>query len=72
MNSYIAATKPYGADDFETKCPACSALNRVQVVKQDGHNEPEEYYCANCGNELGKLSASLSPTVRLVDENASK
>lgn len=67
MNSYIAATKPYGAGDFEIECPKCGALNRVEVVKQDGHNESEEYYCAGCRHEIGRARASLPPTTSLVE-----
>ena len=64
--SWVAGATPYGADDFEVECPKCHRTNHVEVTKQDGHNEPEEYACAGCGHQLGKVRASLSPTVTLV------
>lgn len=72
MTSYLTATKSYNDGSFWVTCPKCEKLNEVSVTKQVGHNEPEEYYCATCGNELGKVSASLPPVVRFVEEKASK
>lgn len=65
MSNY-SAMRPYHDDDFEIDCPKCGAKNRVSVTKQDGHNEPEEYHCAGCREEIGKVRASITPTTFLV------
>lgn len=68
MSNPHAAKYPYHAEDFEINCPKCGAKNRVSVTKQDGHNESEEYYCAGCKAEIGRISASITPTTTLVSD----
>ena len=68
--SSFAAAKPYPEDDFEEKCPRCGVVNRVEVVKQDGHNELEDYFCAKCGMKLGVRTASLTPRTSIVNDPA--
>lgn len=63
--SVVAGTKPYEDADTEV-CPKCGATNRVVVVKQDGHNEPEEYDCAACGTKLGIRRASETPKTSVI------
>ena len=65
MNSWVTATKGYKDSDDERECPNCHSLLRVEIVKQDGHNDTEEYYCPYCGHEM-KARASQTPTVRLI------
>lgn len=57
----IAATIPYG-ETRNHDCDYCGASLRVEITKQNAHNEQEEYYCPECGKEY-TTSASLSPNV---------
>jgi lysyl-tRNA synthetase class I len=58
---------PYHGDTFTVVCPKCAKTNRVEVTQQDGHNEPEEYSCANCHHILGTTRASLTPRTSIID-----
>lgn len=69
MSNPYAAAHPYHDDTFYTCCPKCEKCNRVDVTKQDGHNESEEYYCASCRHLLGSARASLTPTTTIVDDS---
>lgn len=66
MTNYLNAAFAHKGDTFDVTCDACGKTNRVHVVQQDGHNEREEYDCAGCGAELGKVRASLPPRTTLI------
>lgn len=66
MTNPQSANYPYNSDVFTVVCERCEKTNEVNVVKQDGHNEPEEFSCAECGFELGKVRASVPPRTRIV------
>lgn len=68
MSNPHSAEYPYNADTFTVECKKCNKSNIVSVTKQDGHNEPEEYFCANCGHVLGSVSASITPGTTIVNE----
>ncbi len=68
MSNPYSAAHPYHGDDFEIECPKCGAKNRVSVTKQDGHNEPEEYHCAGCSAQIGKIRASITPETSLITD----
>ena len=68
MSNPYSANYSYLDDTFHQKCPECGKCNRVEVVKQDGHNEQEEYWCAGCGHELGRQRASNTPRTSIVDD----
>ena len=65
MTNPYSAAYPYSGGSYEEKCPKCNAVNVVEVTLQDGHNESEEYFCAKCGELLGQIRASLTPTTRV-------
>lgn len=67
MSNPHSAKYPYNADTFTVECEKCNKNNRVNVTKQDGHNESEEYSCANCGHPLGRVRASIPPVTTIVD-----
>lgn len=69
MSNSHSAEHPYIADTFTVVCKKCNKTNRVEVTKQDGHNEPEEYFCANrdCGEAFGTARASITPRTTIVD-----
>lgn len=67
MSNPMNAAFGYDAGSFEVKCPECGKTNKVSVTEQDGHNEREEYYCANCRAELGKVKASNTPRTEIID-----
>ena len=50
--SLWASTHEYLDNTFERICKNCCQKNKVEVSKQEGHNEPEEYYCANCRKQM--------------------
>lgn len=64
-NADWCAIHEYEDDKFEIECPHCGNTNIVTVYKQDGNIGLEEYYCANCGYELGKIHASNTPRTEL-------
>jgi hypothetical protein len=55
------AKNSYLDRDDEVQCE-CGCLFKVSILKQDGHNEREEYYCPDCNKEYSAW-ASLSPRV---------
>lgn len=59
------ATHSYPDADYIQTCDHCGCVFRVESQKQDGHNEPEEYYCPECWKEY-KIRACLSPRVTLI------
>lgn len=59
------ATHAYNDKDFEETCDYCGCLFRLQTQLQDGHNEPEEYYCPECNKEY-RIRACITPTVTLI------
>ena len=65
MSSWVSATKPYKDGDYDIECEVCKSLLRVEVTKQDGHNEPEEYSCPVCGNTR-TIRASNTPSVTVL------
>lgn len=67
MSNSRNAEYPYNADTFTVVCENCEETNRVDVTKQDGHNEPEEYFCANCGHRLGTARASITPRTTIME-----
>ena len=67
MSNPRSAEYPYNADTFTVSCKNCNETNRVSVTQQDGHNEPEEYFCANCGHLLGAARASMTPRTNIVE-----
>jgi hypothetical protein len=69
MSNPYAAAYPYHDGTYHERCPNCGKCNEVEVTKQDGHNEPEEYSCAGCGHKLGTHRASLTPRTSLVDDS---
>jgi hypothetical protein len=63
-----SAMNPYLDCESEIQCE-CGCLFKVSIIKQDGHNDREEYYCPDCRKEYFAM-ASLSPTVvKLNNEN---
>lgn len=64
--SLWASTHEYLDNTFEEICKNCGQKNKVEVSKQEGHNEPEEYYCANCRKQMGAVSASNTPKTTIV------
>lgn len=69
MSNPYAAAHPFHAGTSFEKCPKCGKCNRVDVTEQDGHNEREEYYCADCHHLLGRVKASISPRTMIVDDS---
>ncbi len=69
MSNPYSAAYPYHDDTFYKSCTSCSKCNRVDVTKQDGHNEPEEYYCADCNALLGTVRASQTPRTTIVSND---
>lgn len=64
-----SSTHEYLDSEFEIECPKCNKINIVKIYKQDGHNELEETWCANCHQLLGKFRASNTPrTILKIDE----
>jgi len=59
------ATHPYPDNDINKTCDYCGCVFRMQSAKQDGHNEPEEYYCPECFKEY-RIRACNSPKVTLI------
>jgi len=51
-------------ESFEQKCDYCGAVFTVNVPRQAGHEEHEEYYCPECGKQY-KTRASNSPSTNL-------
>ena len=60
---------PYSGGKEVRKCPNCKETNILEITLQDGHNEPEECYCKNCGNFLGTVRACITPTVHISEED---
>ncbi len=52
-------------------CDTCGAVFRVDVPRQAGHEESEEYYCPECNREY-RVRASNSPTVTLITPRTDK
>lgn len=65
MNLWASAHE-YLADTFEKVCVNCGKRNKVEVSKQDGHNESEEYYCVHCGKQMGTVRSSNTPKTTIV------
>jgi|GEM_PF-3193330 len=63
-NDWCARNSYLSKDKVEV-CNFCGCTFRVKVMKQDGHNEWEEYYCPECHQEF-RAFASLSPVVTKV------
>jgi uncharacterized protein with PIN domain len=68
MSNYNAMNSYLDRED-EIRCE-CGCLFKVSIVKQDGHNEREEYYCPDCRKEYWAM-ASLSPSVVKLNSNNS-
>lgn len=47
----IASTIPYGESSIHS-CDYCGAEIEVNITKQSGHNEPEDYYCPECNKKF--------------------
>lgn len=58
-------THTYSDKDFKQTCDYCKCEFRVSNQLQDGHNEPEEYYCPVCNKEY-KIRACITPDVELI------
>jgi predicted SprT family Zn-dependent metalloprotease len=58
-----------GQQTYYERCANCQTCNMVIVDTQEGHNEREEYNCANCQQLLGTVSASRTPTVLTTDSS---
>ena len=54
----------FGSDVLEEKC-SCGAVFRVDVPRQKGCEEPEEYFCPEC-NRMYKTRAAYTPFVSLI------
>ncbi|WP_064202805.1 hypothetical protein [Brevibacillus brevis] len=67
MMSDWTARNPYPAGDYTETCDFCGCKFRVQVSKQDGHNESEEYYCPDCRKEF-RVRASMTPQVTKIND----
>jgi hypothetical protein len=69
MNDWTARN-PYLDGEGEVRCE-CGCIFKVSIIKQDGHNEREKYYCPDCNKEYSAM-ASLPPrVVKLGSENSS-
>lgn len=66
--TFWESTHEYLADTFEKVCEKCGKKNKIEVCEQAGHNEREEYYCANCGQKMGEIKASNTPKTSIVYE----
>ena len=67
MSNPYDAAHGYIKDDFIQPCDVCGAKFRVVVPGQKGHEEPEEYYCPECGKEY-YVRASNTPSVTLISK----
>jgi transposase-like protein len=65
--SWVVGTKAYRDSNSEETCPKCGAVNRVEVDKQDGHNELEDYFCAKCNHKFGSARACNTPRTSVVN-----
>lgn len=61
----IQATMPYG-ESFEVTCDNCGAELKVQITRQKGHNEMEEYYCPECDKEHKKRASMPIRNVNVI------
>ena len=67
MSNPHDADYPHSAGTFTIICKKCFKTNMVYVTRQDGHNDPEGYSCANCGHLLGSVGACITPRTAIVD-----
>lgn len=52
---------------FEIACPKCERNNQVTCYKrQNGFSEPEEFFCAYCGFNIGSVGSADEPITILV------
>ena len=56
-----------GRDEFEQICSKCGAVFRVDVPRQAGCEESEEYFCPKCFC-MYKTRAAYTPAVTLISK----
>ena len=61
----LSATIEYG-ESFEHDCENCGAELSIQITRQKGHNESEEYNCPECDKEYNHRASMPIRNVKVL------
>lgn len=67
MNDW-AIRNSYLSHEDKIRCE-CGCLFKVSIVKQDGHNEREEYYCPDGNKEYSAMALLPPKVIKLSSKN---
>lgn len=63
MSNYTATHSYVDREEIEI-CDYCGCEFKIIILKQDGHNDTEEYQCPEC-RKIYKAKACITPDVSL-------